>query len=98
MNIAHCHRCIRAAGVKCAGRCACPVDGADVQAHADAGYCPLPKPKFGDGRVPLTWKSVGAGDTIAKVTSLLGIKPCGKCKERQQRANRAAPYAKPAGE
>lgn len=37
-------------------------------------------------------KSRGLGDTIAKVTSAIGIKPCGGCKERQEWLNRAFPY------
>jgi hypothetical protein len=36
--------------------------------------------------------SRGLGDTIAKVTSAVGIKPCGGCKERQEKLNRLVPY------
>ena len=36
--------------------------------------------------------SRGVGDTIAKVTSAVGIKPCGGCKKRQQMLNKAFPY------
>jgi hypothetical protein len=37
-------------------------------------------------------KSVGLGDTIAKVTKRLGIKQCGGCKKRQKILNKALPY------
>jgi len=36
--------------------------------------------------------SEGLGDTIAKITSAVGIKPCGGCKERQEKLNRLFPY------
>ena len=39
--------------------------------------------------------SMGLGDTIAKMTSAVGIKPCGGCKERQAWLNDHFPYAKP---
>jgi len=44
----------------------------------------LPKPK----------KSKGVGDTIAKLTSSIGLKPCGGCKKRQEAFNKAFPYKK----
>ncbi len=37
-------------------------------------------------------QSRGLGDTIAKVTAALGIKPCGGCKERQEKLNKLLPY------
>lgn len=37
--------------------------------------------------------SRGLGDTIAKITSAIGIKPCGGCKKRQESLNRLAPYS-----
>jgi hypothetical protein len=37
-------------------------------------------------------QSKGLGDTIAKVTTALGIKPCGGCKERQRALNELFPY------
>lgn len=37
-------------------------------------------------------KSRGLGDTIAKLTTAIGIKPCGGCKERQEWLNRMLPY------
>jgi hypothetical protein len=36
-------------------------------------------------------KSRGLGDAVAKVTTLVGIKPCGGCKRRQEQLNRAIP-------
>ena len=38
------------------------------------------------------WASEGLGDTIAKVTTAFGIKPCGGCKERQAKLNKLMPY------
>jgi len=37
-------------------------------------------------------QSRGLGDTIAKVTKLLGIKPCDGCKKRQELLNKLVPY------
>ena len=37
-------------------------------------------------------RSSGLGDTIAKVTKAVGIKPCGGCKKRQQKLNKLLPY------
>lgn len=37
-------------------------------------------------------RSRGLGDSIAKVTTALGIKPCGGCKERQALLNKLVPY------
>lgn len=39
-------------------------------------------------------RSKGLGDTIAKVTKAVGIKPCGGCKKRQAALNKAVPYRK----
>lgn len=37
-------------------------------------------------------KPEGLGDTIAKITSAFGIKPCGGCKKRQEKLNKLVPY------
>lgn len=37
-------------------------------------------------------RSRGLGDTIAKTTKRIGIKPCGGCKKRQAALNRMFPY------
>jgi hypothetical protein len=59
------------------------------------------KPKYQllweQGRGPgQTWDtskpSRGLGDTIAKLTRKIGIKPCGGCTQRQTVLNRAVPY------
>ena len=39
-------------------------------------------------------ESVGLGDTIAKITKTVGIKPCNACKKRQEKLNRLFPYKK----
>lgn len=36
--------------------------------------------------------SKGLGDTIAKVTKAVGIKPCGPCERRRQWLNARVPY------
>lgn len=36
--------------------------------------------------------SAGLGDTIAKATKAIGIKPCGGCKKRQAKLNKLIPY------
>lgn len=38
-------------------------------------------------------KSRGLGDTIAKITRAVGIKPCGGCKKRQAALNKLVPYS-----
>jgi hypothetical protein len=47
-----------------------------------------------DGECYKTWRrrSRGLGDTIAKITSAVGIKACGGCKKRQARLNELVPY------
>lgn len=37
-------------------------------------------------------RSRGLGDTIAKVTKAVGIKPCGGCLDRQKALNEMFPY------
>lgn len=37
-------------------------------------------------------KSKGLGDTIAKMTKKVGIKPCGGCRKRQEKLNKMFPY------
>lgn len=37
-------------------------------------------------------ESRGLGDTIAKITTAIGIKPCGGCKDRQAALNKLVPY------
>lgn len=43
-------------------------------------------------RIDREEQSKGFGDTIAKLTSAIGIKPCGGCKERQAKLNEWFPY------
>tara|TARA_R100000278_G_C5471758_1_gene164734 strand:- start:1616 stop:1984 length:369 start_codon:yes stop_codon:yes gene_type:complete len=37
-------------------------------------------------------QSKGLGDTIAKATSAIGIKPCSGCQKRKEALNKAFPY------
>lgn len=39
----------------------------------------------------------GLGDVVAAVTSAVGIKPCGGCKQRQALLNRAVPFGNAEG-
>lgn len=34
----------------------------------------------------------GLGDAVARVTSAVGVKPCGGCKKRQEALNRLVPF------
>lgn len=43
---------------------------------------------------PKEENSFGVGDAVAVVTKAVGIKPCGKCKQRQQQLNRVANVGK----
>ena len=54
--------------------------------------CPHGKPWGYAGEWTPEQTSRGLGDTIAKVTSAVGIKPCGGCKERQKKLNELIPY------
>lgn len=40
------------------------------------------------------YKPRGFGDTVAKLTSAVGLKPCGGCKKRQEWLNKHFPYRK----
>lgn len=35
---------------------------------------------------------MGLGDVVAKITGLLGIKPCASCKKRQEKLNKIMPF------
>lgn len=41
---------------------------------------------------PTNRRSRGLGDTIAKATKAVGIKPCGGCKRRAEKLNKLMPY------
>lgn len=91
-----CHRCTAGAGVKLAGSVLpCPADGRDVKEHAEAGECP--RGLFAGVSLTIRGEapqqpSRGLGDTIAKVTAALGIRPCAPCKKRQEALNKVVPY------
>lgn len=36
--------------------------------------------------------SRGLGDTVAKITKAIGVRPCGGCSKRQATLNRLVPY------
>jgi hypothetical protein len=38
-------------------------------------------------------KMRGLGDAIAKLTSAVGIQPCGGCKKRQEMLNKIVPFS-----
>lgn len=45
-----------------------------------------------DCKTPRPARSRGLGDTIAKVTTAVGIRPCLGCKKRQELLNKLVPY------
>jgi len=45
-----------------------------------------------DNWLAISGASRGLGDTIAKMTGAVGIKPCAGCKKRQAALNRIVPY------
>jgi len=49
---------------------------------------------FDDNETGNNKKSRGLGDTVAKMTSAVGIKSCGECKKRQKFLNEKVPYRK----
>jgi len=53
-------------------------------------WCKLTRPRRFRHNCPNA--SRGLGDTVAKLTRKLGIKPCGGCKKRQELLNRLVPY------
>lgn len=58
----------------------------DIDFDCPHGKGPVLDP--GPGKPP----SRGLGDTIAKVTKAVGIKPCPACKRRQEKLNQLIPY------
>jgi len=65
----------------------------DFAASGAADYLPWLKQQpegnpAGDSRQP----SRGLGDTVARITRTVGIKPCSGCKRRQQKLNQLFPY------
>ncbi len=49
-------------------------------------------------RLPGPTKAVGLGDAVAKVTSAVGIKPCGGCNKRKEVLNNAVRFGGKGGE
>lgn len=44
-------------------------------------------------------RSRGLGDTIARATKAVGIKPCGGCEKRREKLNKLIPYGRtPSGQ
>jgi len=54
--------------------------------------CRLPAYRHCVTGPPIETPSRGLGDTIAKITNAVGIKPCGGCKKRQKKLNKMFPY------
>ena len=84
-NIVVCQKCPHRFR-PCGGPCPCLADGKgeDIIHKATTGECPK-----------MLFPSRGLGDTIAKITTAVGIKPCGGCKKRQAEWNEKVPYASP---
>ena len=76
-----------------------PLDSGSRSLSIDTAYLMLDATVHPDGTVEVhaheirdPRKSAGLGDTIAKVTSAVGNKPCGGCKRRQAKLNKLVPY------
>lgn len=63
---------------------ATPCEGTQELFIEDEPYAALIL-KFGISR--------GLGDTVAKITKAIGLKPCGGCKKRQDKLNKNFPYS-----
>ena len=59
--------------------------------HSADFDCPHGKPWGYKHELPIK-KSKGLGDTIAKITKAVGIKPCKPCEERRKKLNTLFPY------
>ena len=66
----------------------CPCCGLLTRVKAFPLFCSCGAKVLADG----SYQSRGLGDTIAKVTSAIGIKPCGGCNERREALNKLVPY------
>ena len=66
----------------------CNVCGFEVKTHFSPTLSHICK----DGQVYDGVSSRGLGDVVAKVTSAVGVKPCGKCKKRQAKLNKVVPF------
>ncbi len=53
----------------------------DTKAQKMRGAAPAPAPRMR-----------GLGDVVARVTSAVGVKPCGRCKRNQARLNELVPF------
>lgn len=59
------------------------------------GVCLNLCPKYDgprDDSAQVAVKSQGLGDTLTKITTAVGIRPCGGCKRRADWLNKAFPY------
>lgn len=72
-----CQTCPKRQGDKC-------FDGRTTDSHITFNQCPMDYYNNPASR--------GLGDTVAKVTKAIGIKPCGGCKKRQKKLNDLVPY------
>lgn len=68
--------------------------------HWDGGRCSLGlwggRPSPGTCRVCPDYEGPdrGVGDTVARATKAVGIRPCGGCNKRRDRLNAAFPYGR----
>jgi hypothetical protein len=93
-NLSNCHRCPRRQR-KCAGACACLMDGVDIIVHASAGDCPLGRHERvlarGLGDWVARWaKRIGA-DRVSLLFRRMTGRQCG-CHGRQERLNKLIPF------
>lgn len=81
----HCERCRQPVAGQTLRTRMMAFRGVEVEGHLFE--CPLGNPWIDE-------PSRGLGDTIAKATKAIGIKPCGRCRERQKLLNKVLPYKK----
>jgi hypothetical protein len=76
-------KCNQAVCIACAKRCEwrCSVSGKLIAHHFGSGDCPK-----------MRFASRGLGDTIAKITTAIGVQKCSGCSERQAALNKIVPF------
>lgn len=82
----------------CRGEARKPLNGPNsINAYRKKwGFDPIQSVSVASQEWTPRMKSRGLGDTIAKITSAVGIKPCGGCKGRQAKLNKWFSYSREA--
>lgn len=72
----------------CKSHIHCPTCRTDEVWRKSTGFPEICPDGFTKDKLPMR----GLGDVIAAVTSAVGIKPCGGCKQRQETLNKIVPF------